>query len=256
MHPLVISKITRNTPNAVLISFEVPESEKERFRFDAGQYLSLETNINEKAVRRSYSICSAPSEGLQVGIKEVPEGLFSTFANRSLNEDDQMMVAPPDGRFLYVSSGQAQTLAAFAAGSGITPVISILKTALMDHPENRFHLVYGNKTPKDTMFYQKLKDLEKTFNGRLSIQWVFSRANVEGSLFGRVEASVIKRTLKHLENTADKFYLCGPESMIETASDILLSNGVEKDAVLFELFSASARTTASNTPTSSLDLRR
>ena len=244
MHPLVISKITRNTPNAVLISFEVPESEKERFRFEAGQYLSLETNINEKAVRRSYSICSAPSEGLQVGIKEVPEGLFSTFANRSLNEDDQMMVAPPDGRFLYVSSGQAQTLAAFAAGSGITPVMSILKTALMDHPENRFHLVYGNKTPKDTMFYQELKDLEKTFNGRLSIQWVFSRANVEGSLFGRVEASVIKRTLKHLENTADKFYLCGPESMIETASDILLSNGVEKDAVLFELFSASTKTTA------------
>ena len=173
MHPLVISKITRNTPNAVLISFEVPESEKERFRFEAGQYLSLETNINEKAVRRSYSICSAPSEGLQVGIKEVPEGLFSTFANRSLSEDDQMMVATPDGRFLYVSSGQAQTLAAFAAGSGITPVMSILKTALMDHPENRFHLVYGNKTPKDTMFYQELEDLEKTFNGRLSIQWVF-----------------------------------------------------------------------------------
>ena len=90
----------------------------------------------------------------------------------------------------------------------------------MDHPENRFHLVYGNKTPKDTMFYQELKDLEKTFNGRLSIQWVFSRANVEGSLFGRVEASVIKKTLKHLENTADKFYLCGPESMEITYDEL------------------------------------
>ncbi len=242
MHPLVISKITRNTPNAVLISFEVPKSEKERFRFEAGQYLTLETNINEKAVRRSYSICSAPSEGLQVGIKEVPEGIFSTYANRSLSEEDHMMVATPDGRFRFVSSGQAQTLTGFAAGSGITPVISILKTALLDHPENRFHLVYGNKTPEDTMFYQELKDLENTFNGRLSIQWVFSRANVEGSLFGRIEANVIKSALNHLEGSADKFYLCGPENMIETASDILYSNGVEKDAVLFELFSASTNT--------------
>ena len=242
MYPLVISKITRNTPNAVLISFEVPESEKERFRFEAGQYLTLETNINEKAVRRSYSICSAPSEGLQVGIKEVPEGVFSTYANRSLSEEDQMMVTPPDGRFRFVPSGQAQTLAGFAAGSGITPVMSILKTALLDHPENRFHLVYGNKAPEDTMFYQELKDLENTFSGRLSIQWVFSRANVEGSLFGRVEANVIKSALKHLEGSADKFYLCGPETMIETASDILYSNGVKKDAVLFELFSASTNT--------------
>ena len=153
-----------------------------------------------------------------------------------------MMVASPDGRFRFVSSGQAQTLAGFAAGSGITPVMSILKTALLDHPENRFHLVYGNKTPEDTMFYQELKDLENTFNGRLSIQWVFSRANIEGSLFGRVEANVIKSALKQLEGSADKFYLCGPENMIETASDILYSNGVEKDAVLFELFSASTNT--------------
>jgi ring-1,2-phenylacetyl-CoA epoxidase subunit PaaE len=242
MYPLVISKITRNTPNAVLISFEVPELEKERFRFEAGQYLTLETKIKEKVVRRSYSICSAPSEGLRVGIKEVPEGLFSTYANRSLSEYDQIMVTPPDGRFRFVSSGQVQTLAAFAAGSGITPVMSILKTALLDHPKNRFHLVYGNKTPEDTMFYQELKEMEKTFYGRLSIEWVFSRANVEGSLFGRVEANVIKSTLKHLEGSADKFYLCGPEKMIETASDILYSNGVEKDNVLFELFSASSNT--------------
>ena len=242
MYPLVISKITKNTTNAVLISFEVPETEKERFRFEAGQYLTLETKINEKLVRRSYSICSGIEEGLQVGIKEVPEGVFSTYANRSLHEDDLMMVAPPDGRFRYLSSDQAQTLVGFAAGSGITPIMSILKTSLLDHPENRFHLVYGNKTPEDSMFYNELKDLEKAFDGRLSIQWVFSRANVEGSHFGRVEANVINGALKLIGDTADKFYLCGPESMIETASDILYSNGVEKEAVLFELFSSSNKT--------------
>ena len=179
MYPLVISKITKNTTKSALISFEVPETEKERFRFEAGQYLTLETKINEKLVRRSYSICSSIDEGLQVGIKEVPEGTFSTYANRSLRKDDLMMVAPPDGRFRYLSSSKAQTLVGFAAGSGITPVMSIIRTALLDHPENTFYLVYGNKTPEETMFYNELKDLERAFSGRLSIQWVFSRANVE-----------------------------------------------------------------------------
>ena len=241
MYPLVISKITKNTTKSVLISFEVPEAEKERFRFEAGQYLTLETKINEKLVRRSYSICSSIDEGLQVGIKEVPEGTFSTYANRSLRKDDLMMVAPPDGRFRYLSSSKAQTLVGFAAGSGITPVMSIIRTALLDHPENTFYLVYGNKTPEDTMFYNELKDLEKAFSGRLSIQWVFSRANVEGSLFGRVEANVINGALKLLEGTVDKFFLCGPEKMIETASDILYSNGVKKESVLFELFTLSTK---------------
>ena len=241
MYPLMISKITRNTPNAVLISFEVAKSEKEKFQFEAGQYLTLETNINEKSVRRSYSICSGVDEGLQIGIKEVPQGVFSTHANRSLHEGDIIMVAPPEGRFRYIGSAQAQTLAAFAAGSGITPIMSILKTALLDHPENRFHLVYGNKTPEDTMFYNELRDLEKVFEGRLSIQSIFSRANVKGGLFGRVESNVVKSALKQIGGTADKFYLCGPENMIETVSDTLLENGVDKASVLFELFSSSTK---------------
>jgi len=242
MYSLIISKITRNTPNAVLISFKVPEAEKERFKYKAGQYLTLETNINEKLVRRSYSICSSLEEGLQVGIKEVPKGVFSTYANRTLRENDSIMAIPPEGRFQYDSSKEAQTLYAFAAGSGITPIMSILKTALLDHPDNRFHLVYGNKTPKDSMFYDELKDLEKDFKGRLSIQWVFSRANVEGSLFGRVESSLAKNALKRLGKAADKFYICGPESMIETVLETLSKNGVEKESILFELFNTSTKT--------------
>ena len=240
MHPLVISKITKNTPNAVLISFEVSDEEKERFGFEAGQYLTLEANINNNLVRRSYSICSAVDEGLQVGIKEVPEGLFSTYANQSLHEKESIMVSPPEGRFRYESKDKAQTLAAFAAGSGITPIMSILKTMLLDHPENRFHLVYGNKTPEDTMFYDELKALESAFDGRLIIQWVFSQANVEGSLFGRIETSVVKSALRQMEQVAEKFYLCGPENMIENVSDTLVGKGVEKTDVLFELFTSSS----------------
>jgi len=239
MYPLVISKITRNTPNAVLISFEVPESEKERFRFEAGQYLTLETKINEKAVRRSYSICSAPSEGLQVGIKEVPEGVFSTFANRDLKTNDRLLVAPPEGRFRYDPKADTTQLAAFAAGSGITPIMSIIKTALTAHSNHQFHLVYGNKTPEDTMFYEALKDLEKEFQGRLTIQWVFSRANVSGSLFGRIETAVVKNALKNMGQSADKFYLCGPEAMIHSVSDALVDEGVASNNILYELFTAS-----------------
>lgn len=241
MYPLVISKVTKNTKNAVLISFEVPEAEKERFRFEAGQYLALETKINENSVRRSYSICSGVNEGLQVGIKEVDQGVFSTFANRSLSESDHIMVAPPEGKFLYESSDKKQILAAFAAGSGITPIMSILKTALLDHPENRFHLVYGNKTPEDTMFHNELKEMEQSFEGRLSIHWVFSRANVQGSIFGRIESGIVKNALKQMESVAEKFYLCGPEKMIETISETLISSGIEKNTVLFELFTSSSQ---------------
>ena len=241
MYPLVISKITRNTQNAVLISFKVSEAENEIFRFQAGQYLTLETNINEKSVRRSYSICSGVNEVLQVGIKEVPEGLFSTHANRSLRVEDIIMVAPPEGRFRYIPSPQGQTLAAFAAGSGITPVMSILKTALLDHVDNRFHLVYGNKKPEETMFYSELKDLEKEFKGRLSIQWIFSQANVKGSLFGRINSDIVKNALKYLEKNVNKFFLCGPERMIETVSNNLLDCGIDKTSILFELFSSSVK---------------
>ena len=240
MYSLVISKITRNTPNAVLISFEVPEKEKEMFRFEAGQYLTLEGIISKRSVRRSYSICSSSGEGLQVGIKEVPKGVFSTFANRSLNEKDRLMVAVPEGRFRYKTSDKPQNLGAFAAGSGITPIMSILKTALLDHPENRFHLVYGNRTPEDAMFYKELKGLEQTFIGRLSIQWVFSRTNIEGCFFGRIESSVVKNAIKNIEPLADKFYLCGPETMIEKVTDTLIANGINKDSVLFELFTSSS----------------
>lgn len=244
MYPLVISKITRNTPNAVLISFEIPEGAQENFRFEAGQYLTLETNINENKVRRSYSICSAPGEELQVGIKEVPKGVFSTHANRKLKEGESLLVAPPEGRFKYGPSNGGRQLAAFAAGSGITPIMSIIKAALSDHQDTQIYLVYGNKTPEETMFYEELKALENKYNGRLRIKWVFSRANVEGSFFGRIEAPIVKNTLNQLKEAADKFYLCGPEAMIQSVSETLKENGVASPKILFELFTASSEASA------------
>ena len=240
IYPLVISKVERETLDSVLISFNVPEEINEKFEFEAGQYLTLETNINENKVRRSYSICSAPGDGLQVGIKEVPRGLFSTYANREIKAGETIMVAPPEGRFTYIKSGKRQQIVAFAAGSGITPIMSIIKTALKDNESTNIYLVYGNRTPDDTLFYKDLKALEEEFSLRFKIKWVFSRANVAESLFGRIEETVVNNTLSQIEGDADKFYLCGPEAMIRTVSKTLEKKRVSSSKILFELFTASA----------------
>ena len=141
MYPLLVSEIKRDTANAVIISFEVPDELKNIFQFEAGQYLTLETVINQKKVRRSYSICCTPKEGLKVGVKKVSNGLFSTYVNNELREKETILVAPPKGRFKYLNSSGGQNINAFAAGSGITPIISIIKTALKDHVDNKIFLV-------------------------------------------------------------------------------------------------------------------
>ena len=239
IYPLVISSVERNTRNAVLISFEVTEEIRNKFKFEAGQYLTLETKIGENKVRRSYSICSPPSGGLQVGIKEIPKGVFSTHANRVLKAGETIMVGTPKGEFKYVKSLKEQRLVAFAAGSGITPIMSIIKTALNDNKNTSFYLVYGNKTPEDTMFYKDLKALEEQFSLRLKIKWVYSRANIPGSLFGRIEEGIVKDTLNQLKGDTDKFYVCGPEAMITGVSKTLEEKGVSSDKILFELFTSS-----------------
>ena len=255
MHPLVISKVERDTPNAVLISFVVPEEIKEKYVFEAGQYLTLETNIGERKVRRSYSICSAPSDGLQVGIKEVPGGVFSTHANRIVKAGETIMVAPPQGRFTFLKSGGEQRLVFFAAGSGITPIISIIKTALNENKDTIIYLVYGNRTPEDTLFYEELKNMEKLFFLRLKIKWIFSRTNIKESLFGRIEADVVNSTLDQLQDyDTDKFYLCGPEPMINIVSKTLNEKGISSSKILFELFNTSPKGTKEVSPSTSSTL--
>ena len=254
MYPLIVSKVERDTPNAVLISLNVPKEMKKRFEFEAGQYLTLETNIGKSKVRRSYSICSSPSDGLKVGIKEVPNGLFSSHANRVIEVGETIMVAPPEGRFKYIKSGKGQQIVAFAAGSGITPIISIIKTALNDNEDTRVYLVYGNKTPEDTLFYEELKALKKQFSSRIKIKWVFSRANIEKSLFGRIERDIVNNTLNQLEGDTDKFYLCGPEEMIHTVSKTLEEKGISSSKILFELFNVSPEVSVEASPSTSATL--
>ncbi|MEM9867812.1 MAG: ferredoxin--NADP reductase [Bacteroidota bacterium] len=244
-HALKISEVRPLTPNSVALTLDVPDSLGELFHFTAGQYITLKHGINGEEVRRAYSISSAPSSGeLTIGVKKVPNGVFSVYANESLKVGDTLEVMPPEGRFVFESGNSQKNVAAFAAGSGITPIISIAQTVLESHPENTFVLVFGNQTPSETMYLSKVQELQEKYTERFSVQHLFSRSHEEQALFGRIESStvnfIIKNRFKDLE--FDAFYLCGPEQMIDTVCDTLKNNGIPDDKILFELFTASTKT--------------
>jgi ring-1,2-phenylacetyl-CoA epoxidase subunit PaaE len=243
-HTLKIKNIKPLTSEASAIGFEVPSSLKECFEFQSGQYINLKTTLNGEEVRRSYSLCSAPFENfLEVGIKRISDGLFSTYATQKLKVGDSIEVAEPEGRFLYDNNSKNMT--AFAAGSGITPIFSILKTTLNADKDTHFTLVYGNKTPEQTLFYDELKTLESEHPSQLKILWLFSQSNEKEGRFGRIDSSIVKYVLKNTGQLSTAFYLCGPESMIFEVKNTLLKNDISETQVYFELFSASREKSAS-----------
>ena len=241
-HSLTVSAIDRLTDKSVVVSLEVPESLTTSFVFEAGQYISLEATIDKLVVRRSYSICSSPQSGnLQVGIKEVPDGVFSTYVNQMLSVGDKFQAGIPEGRFTIKKLRQAETFVGIAAGSGITPIISLVKSVLLNDQDTSFVLLYGNKSPEKTMFYDDLLSLEKKYPNRFKINWVFSQSNVENSHFGRIDPSIINYLFRQIEKPSKaSFYLCGPEAMINMSSEELLEKGVSKENLFFELFSSNA----------------
>ena len=240
-HSMRISSIDRVTPEAVVLSIEVPSDLKSSYEFKAGQYISLELNIDKKNVRRSYSICCEPQIGLlQVGVKEVPYGTFSTYVNRQLKNGDEIKVGVPEGRFVLESKEKPFPIMAIAAGSGITPIMSILKSYLINDSDSTFTLIYGNKSPEKTMFYEELRSLEKLHPEQLNIHWVFSEANIDVSRFGRIDPALINFAFNNCVSNPLCFYLCGPEAMIKMSQELLIDRGVDQQNIFFELFSASA----------------
>ena len=241
-HQLSIKEIQKETDKAVTLSFSVPENLKATFAFKAGQYITLKTTVNGNEVRRDYSLCASPKSGeLKVAVKEIKDGTFSAYANNNLKVGDVLEVHSPTGRFLFdPQDGDSRTIAAFAAGSGITPILSIVKSVLEEEPQSNVVLVYGNKTTKDTMFLNQLLDLQHQYSERFSIKFVFSQAQENDAIFGRIEKStvdlIVKTEYKHL--TIDAFYLCGPEGMIHTVKDVLSNHNIEEDSIHFELFKA------------------
>ncbi len=243
-HTLTLHKIIRETPDAVSLHFEIPEVLKEDFKFKAGQYITIEKNINGKNVRRAYSLCSTPQSGkLSVVVKEVKGGSFSVFANRELREGDDLEVLPPEGKFVLLpNADNNNTYLAFAAGSGITPVMSILKTVLDQEPQSKFLLVYGNRSPEDTIFIKELMDLQLAHHERFFLEFVYSRKQVAEYQFGRISKAIVNYFLKnkYKDLSPSAFYLCGPEPMIDEVKETLIENGVSKDKIHFELFSTAA----------------
>ncbi|MCB0446435.1 MAG: ferredoxin--NADP reductase [Gelidibacter sp.] len=239
-HTLTIKEIQRETEQSVVIGFNVPQDLKPVFQFKAGQYITLKAMVEGKEVRRDYSICSSPKSGeLKVAIKAVKDGYFSSFANKKLEIGDAIDVASPNGRFVFEpNDANARTVAAFAAGSGITPIMSIAKTVMEEEPKSNFVLVYGNKTPKDTIFLSELLQLQSQYNDRFRIHFVYSQSQENDALFGRIETSTINFILKnnYKDTNIDRFYICGPEPMIHNVKDVLLEFGVKEPQILFELF--------------------
>jgi len=242
---LIIKEVKRETADAVSILFNVPEELKLDYKFIAGQYVNLKLTLDNQEIRRAYSICSAPESGeLRIAVKAVKNGLFSQFANTKLKAGDVLEVGQPEGKFTFEPDAERQkNYAAFVAGSGITPVLSIIKSILKSEPKSSFVLVYGNRTPEDAIFYQELHDLQLQYVGRFFVHFVFSQAKAENALFGRIEKSTVNFVLnnKHKELEFDKFYLCGPEEMINTVSAILKEKNVKDSAIKFELFTSSSQ---------------
>lgn len=236
-HKLTIKEVKKETADAVSITFDVPEKLKTEFQFKAGQYITIKKEIDGKEVRRAYSICSDPNTDiLKVAVKAVEGGTFSVYATNRLHSGDKLDVSNPEGRFI-LEPQSGKNYIAFAAGSGITPIMAMAKASL--HDDSTFTLIYGNKAPDDVIFKERLDVLKKMYGTRLNVHYIFSRTQVDDALFGRCDAGNVNYFLKNeYKNTSfDSAYLCGPESMIKEISTTLEENGMAADKIHYELFS-------------------
>jgi len=241
-HSLKIKSITRETPDCVSLAFEVPAELREIFRYQPGQYLTLRREHAGEELRRSYSIASSPlDDEWRVAIKKVPGGRFSTLAvEDGLRPGDTLDVLPPQGRFTpTLHPSQARRYALFAAGSGITPILSIARTVLLTEPGSHVYLVYGNRGRNSIIFKEQLEGLKNTFMGRLSVYHILSREQGESDLFfGRVDYAKTAQLLRQLIPAAglDESFICGPEEMIHGVRQALAEAGVAPEKIHFELF--------------------
>ena len=247
-HSLRVEKIDRQTDDCVSISFTVPEELKDTFRFKQGQTLTIRKKFNGEEVRRNYSICSSPFDNiLQVAVKKVEGGLFSSFANDELKPGDELEVLPPTGKFyteLYPD--QKKTYIAFAAGSGITPILSIIKTTLLTEPKSQFTLVYGNRTKNSIIFKEELEALKDKFIDRFRIYHILSRERSEAEInYGRIDTNKLDLLFSKLIDAqhCDEFFICGPEEMIFCIKGYLAGKGIAPDKVHFELFTVPGQKT-------------
>ncbi|PQJ80387.1 2Fe-2S iron-sulfur cluster-binding protein [Polaribacter porphyrae] len=239
-HKVYIKEIKQETAFAVSVVFDIPEHLKSEFNFTSGQYITLQKKIREEEVRRAYSICSTPKSGeLRVAIKAVENGTFSVYATSDLKVGDEIEISAPEGRFLLNPKAN-KNYVGFAAGSGITSILSMVKTVLETEPSATFTLIYGNKSVADTIFYDELLALDSRYKN-FNLEFVCSRERQENMLFGRIDKPFTNFFIKnkYKDISFDAAFLCGPEEMIHTVSDTLKETGFTDKNIHFELFTAS-----------------
>ena len=240
-HTLKVADIYKETEDTSVVTFDVPEELHEEFKFSQGQHLTLKADINDEDVRRSYSLCSSPLDGTwQVAVKQILGGKFSTYVNESLKNGDKIEVMAPSGTFgVDVQPEKAKNYLFFAAGSGITPVLSMIKTHLKAEPNSTCKLFYVNKTAKSIIFKEELEQLRNRYFGRLEIYYFLTKEKRDIELFnGRFndqKMQVLTKTFIDIPDTSEVF-LCGPEKMVNYVSNYLIGAGLPKELVHFELF--------------------
>lgn len=244
-HDLTVARIRPEAAGALAITFAIPEALRDNFAFEPGQFLTLRKELNGEDVRRNYSICSSRQRyhargELEVGIRPMHGGLFSSWAATQLKQGDTLAVLPPDGRFT-IRKRNALHRVGFAAGSGITPILSIITSTLEEHPKSKFTLVFGNRRTSSVMFNEALQDLKDRYRDRLTLIHVLSRQAQEVPLLeGRIDADKIQQLIATLLPAAsmDEVFISGPEGMIETVQAALLQAGVPVDRIRTERFTS------------------
>ncbi len=240
-HRLRVAEVKRETPDAVSVRLELPPELADKFRFRAGQHLTFRREIGGEEVRRNYSLCVAPDDGqLKIGVKQIAGGVFSGWVNSELKAGDEIEVMAPHGSFCWNFDADAHnSYAAFAGGSGITPILSLMKTALALEPRSQFTLFYGNRTSPGIMFLEEIAALKDRYLDRLRVFHFLEDEEEEIELFnGRLDRAKTEDILSSLldAKTVDAFFICGPGPMMDAIEEALVAHGVEKPRILIERF--------------------
>ncbi len=243
LHSVRVAHISHETPDCVSITFDIPDNLKKQFNYQAGQHIIVRQDIDGEDVRRTYSFCSAPSDGIyKIAVRQVEGGLFSTYANQCLNAGDKLDISIPLGDFfLSTDPGRSANYVAFAAGSGITPILAMIRDVLAREPKSSFSLYYGNRDVEHTIFAEELAALKNVYMDRFSFQLFLTRQAVDipffnGRISGEKAATLHKQVFAPIG--VDNYYLCGPLSMIEEVRAALIKAGEPEAHIQSELFFA------------------
>jgi ring-1,2-phenylacetyl-CoA epoxidase subunit PaaE len=240
-HPLTVKEVRRETPGCVSISLHVPEELKTVFSYKQGQYLTIKCNVDGNEVRRSYSICSSPfDKELRIAVKKLEGGIFSAYAHHQLQQGDIIEAMPPMGKFFTeLHQANKKNYVALAAGSGITPVLSIIKTTLSTEPQSQFTLIYGNRDRHSIIFKEELEGLKNRFITRFRIIHVLSGEKMDAPInSGRINAAKCEMIFSAVIDPykVDEFFICGPSEMIFSIKTLLEDKGIDRKKIHYELF--------------------